>query len=218
MYIESAVTDQPTGDLEFDGELAMCEWMECGKWRRGEPVRAVRQRFGAPIRKRHGASVGPLIWFGWRSLVQAIDIDLESPDVVRNPYPYFTEWRRAGKPLFHNGLGMHLVFTHADANAVLRSKALGRIWKDKEPDDLWNTFNWLHSDSILESEPPKHTRLRALVAKAFLRGQIERLRPAVMRIADDLIDAAIAKLKECGVSQKDIYFDKFTDKSHIANR
>lgn len=131
-------------------------------------------------------------------LVRAIDIDLESPDVVRDPYPYFTEWRRAGKPLFHNGLGMHLAFTHADANAVLRSKSLGRIWKDKEPDDLWNTFNWLHSDSILESEPPKHTRLRALVAKAFLRGQIERLRPAVMRIADELIDAAIAKQERQG--------------------
>lgn len=131
-------------------------------------------------------------------LVRAIDIDLESPDVVRDPYPYFTEWRRAGKPLFHNGLGMHLAFTHADANAVLRSKSLGRIWKNKEPDDLWNTFNWLHSDSILESEPPKHTRLRALVAKAFLRGQIERLRPAVMRIADELIDAAIAKQERQG--------------------
>jgi cytochrome P450 len=130
--------------------------------------------------------------------VPAIDLDLESPDVVRDPYPYFTEWRRSGKPLFHNGLGMYLAFTHADANAVLRSKSLGRIWKDKEPDDLWNTFNWLHSDSILESEPPKHTRLRALVAKAFVRGQIERLRPAVMRIADDLIEAAIKKQERQG--------------------
>jgi len=130
--------------------------------------------------------------------VKAIDIDLESPDVVRDPYPYFAEWRRAGKPLFHNGLGMYLAFTHADANAVLRSKSLGRIWKDKEPDDLWNTFNWLHSDSILESEPPKHTRLRALVAKAFVRGQIERLRPAVMRIADALIDDAIEKQERQG--------------------
>lgn len=130
--------------------------------------------------------------------MKAIDIDLESPDVVRDPYPYFAEWRRAGKPLFHNGLGMFLAFTHADANAVLRSKSLGRIWKDKEPDDLWNTFNWLHSDSILESEPPKHTRLRALVAKAFVRGQIERLRPAVMRIADALIDDAITKQQRQG--------------------
>lgn len=130
--------------------------------------------------------------------MQSISVDLESPDVVRDPYPYFTEWRAAGKALFHEGLGMHLAFRFDDANAVLRSKALGRIWKDKEPDDLWHTFNWLHSDSILESEPPKHTRLRSLVAKAFVRGQIERLRPAVQRIADELLDAAIAKQQREG--------------------
>jgi hypothetical protein len=93
---------------------------------------------------------------------------------------------------------MHLACTYDDANAVLRSKSLGRIWRDREPDDVWNTFNWLHSDSILESEPPKHTRLRALVAKAFLRGQIERMRPAVERIADELLDAAIEKQGRTG--------------------
>ena len=137
--------------------------------------------------------------------MQSISLDLESPEVVRNPYPYFSEWRAAGKALYHEGLGMHLAFRYADANAVLRSKSLGRIWTDKEPDDLWHTFNWLHSDSILESEPPKHTRLRALVAKAFLRGQIERLRPAVMRIADELLDAAIAKQEREG------HFDLIAD-------
>mgnify|MGYP003333648531 FL=1 len=131
--------------------------------------------------------------------------DLESPEVVSNPYPFFDEWRRAGKALYHDGLGMHLAFRYDDANAVLRSKSLGRIWKDKEPDDLWHTFNWLHSDSILESEPPKHTRLRSLVAKAFLRGQIERLRPTVLRIADELLDAAIAKQQHEG------HFDLIAD-------
>ena len=137
--------------------------------------------------------------------MQPIKLDLEAPDVVRDPYPYFTQWRHAGKPLYHEALGMHLAFRYDDANAVLRSKSLGRIWKDKEPDDLWHTFNWLHSDSILESEPPKHTRLRALVAKAFLRGQIERLRPTVLRIADELLDAAIAK------QQREGHFDLIAD-------
>ena len=127
-----------------------------------------------------------------------VDTDLESRAVVADPYPYFAEWRAAGKAVFHEGLGMHLACTYADANAVLRSKSLGRIWVDRQPDDVWNTFNWLHSDSILESEPPKHTRLRALVAKAFARGQIERMRPAVERIADELLDAAIAKQATTG--------------------
>jgi hypothetical protein len=33
-----------------------------------------------------------------------------------------------------------------------------------------------------------------------------------------MIDAAIAVLKEKGVAAQEIYFDKFTDRSHIANR
>jgi cytochrome P450 len=127
-----------------------------------------------------------------------IDIDLEDPRVVADPYPYFEQWRRSDSAPFHEGLGMHLACTYADANAVLRSKSLGRIWVDREPDELWTTFNWLHSESILESEPPKHTRLRALVAKAFARGRIERMRPAVERIADDLLAAAGAKQASTG--------------------
>lgn len=127
-----------------------------------------------------------------------VSVDLEDPQVVADPYPHFAEWRRAGSAVFHEGLGMYLACTYDDANAVLRSKSLGRIWRDKEPDDLWATFNWLHSDSILESEPPKHTRLRALVAKAFLRGRIEQMRPTVERIADNLLDAASDKQDRTG--------------------
>lgn len=127
-----------------------------------------------------------------------VTVDLEDPGLVADPYPYFEQWRTAGRAVHHEGLGMHLAATYADANAVLRSKALGRIWVDRQPDDVWNTFNWLHSDSILESEPPKHTRLRALVAKAFARGRIERMRPSVERIADELLDAAVAKQAASG--------------------
>jgi cytochrome P450 len=127
-----------------------------------------------------------------------ISIDLEDPRVVADPYPYFAEWRETGCAVYHEGLGMHLACRYEDANAVLRSKSLGRIWQDREPDDVWRTFNWLHSDSILESEPPKHTRLRALVAKAFLRGRMERMRPSVERIADELLDAARAKQEATG--------------------
>ena len=128
----------------------------------------------------------------------ALTMSLEDPAVVRDPYPYFTEWRTGQGAVYHEGLGMYLAVSFADANAVLRSKALGRIWVDREPDELWDTFNWLHSESILENEPPKHTRLRALVAKAFVRGEIERLRPAVERITDRLLYAAEQRLRTDG--------------------
>ncbi len=41
----------------------------------------------------------------------------------------------------------------------------------------------------MENEPPEHTRLRRLVAAAFARGHVERLRPRVAALAGALLDA-----------------------------
>ena len=124
---------------------------------------------------------------------EAVGFDPQDPAFVRDPYPVFTELRRAGRPLWHEHLGLWLAFSHADADAVLRDRALGRIFTAREPVELWETFNWLHADSILDSEPPQHTRLRSLVAKAFARGHVERLRPRVRELAAGLLDEAVAR-------------------------
>jgi cytochrome P450 len=120
---------------------------------------------------------------------EAPDFRPHDPAFVRDPYPVFDRYRAAGRALWHADTGMWLAFGHADADRVLRSRSLGRIYRPREPADVWDTFNWLHADSILDSEPPKHTRLRALVAKAFARGHVERLRPRVRELADGLLDA-----------------------------
>ena len=118
------------------------------------------------------------------------EFDHRDPAFVADPYPVFDRLRAAGRAVRHDGLGLWLAFRYADADAVLRERRLGRLFSDRRPDDLWATFNWLHADSILDSEPPKHTRLRSLVAKAFARGHIERLRPRVRELAGGLLDAA----------------------------
>ncbi len=81
---------------------------------------------------------------------------------------------------------------------MLRAKTLGRIFRPKQPEELWETFNWLHADSILDSEPPKHTRLRSLVAKAFNRGQIDRLAPRITEIVNGLLADCESKLRNNG--------------------
>jgi len=121
-------------------------------------------------------------------------IDFSDPTFVANPYLGLSELREFGKPVWHEGLGMYLAACHGDANDVFRNKSLGRIFIDKKPEFEWETFNWLHSDSILDSEPPKHTRLRALVAKAFNRNKIESMRPAIERITAELLDAIQTKV------------------------
>jgi len=121
-------------------------------------------------------------------------IDFNNPTFVANPYEQLKALREIGKPVWHEGMQIFLAARHSDANDVFRNKSLGRIFTDKSPEFEWETFNWLHSDSILDSEPPKHTRLRSLVAKAFNRNKIEGMRPAVERITQQLLDAIDAKV------------------------
>jgi cytochrome P450 len=122
-------------------------------------------------------------------------IDFNNPTFVADPYEQLKALREFGKPVWHEGMQIFLAARHSDANDVFRNKSLGRIFTDKKPDFEWETFNWLHSDSILDSEPPKHTRLRSLVAKAFNRNKIEGMRPAVERITQMLLDAIDEKVK-----------------------
>ena len=132
-------------------------------------------------------------------------IDFNDPHFVADPYPALKGLREASGPVWHDGMQIYLAARHSDANDVFRNKSLGRIFREKTPDFEWEIFNWLHADSILDSEPPKHTRLRSLVAKAFNRQKIEGMRPVVERITVQLLDAIDLKVK-AGKS-----FDLITD-------
>lgn len=125
-------------------------------------------------------------------------IDFSHPDFIENPYPALSELRKVGKPVWHEELQLFLAATYQDANAVLRNRSLGRIFKARTPDEDWNTFNWLHSDSLLDSEPPKHTRLRSLLVKAFNKNKIESMRPDVERLTDQLLKNIETKLEVAG--------------------
>lgn len=115
-------------------------------------------------------------------------IDFRNPDVIQDPYPHLKELRSVDKPIWHPELEVFLAATHRDANEVLRNKNLGRIYIDRSPESEWGVFNWLHSDSILDSEPPKHTRLRGLVLKAFNRNRMESMRSQIEEIASMLLE------------------------------
>jgi cytochrome P450 len=120
-------------------------------------------------------------------------INFNDKDFIIDPYPQLAQLRAVGKPIWHEETQMFLAGKYDDANATLRNKSLGRIFKAKEPESEWSTFNWLHADSILDSEPPKHTRLRALVSKAFNKNVIEGQREIIERIVSELIDDIKAK-------------------------
>jgi len=115
-----------------------------------------------------------------------VDFDPTLPQVVANPYPVFAA-RRAVEPVgWSDALGEWVAFGHAEADAVLRHRGLGRLWRLRWPDEPLSNYTLLHEHSLLENEPPTHTRLRRLVAAGFGRRQVERLRGRVTEIARGL--------------------------------
>ncbi len=122
--------------------------------------------------------------------------DPRSHDLVHDPYPVFAELRAAGRPVWNDDLGMWLAARYRDADAVVRHRGLGRICQPRLPEELWAGFNKLERDSILGCEPPKHTRLRGLLGKAFARGNIERLRPHIRELCQVLLDGIEARARD----------------------
>lgn len=125
-------------------------------------------------------------------------LDLTDPAVIADPYPHFERLRAHAPVAHHLGLGVMLVSTRAGCDTVLRDRRLGRVFVDRTPPEQWETFNWLHADSILDSEPPKHTRLRRLVASAFGRGHIARLAPRIEALTVGLLEDCARDLEATG--------------------
>jgi cytochrome P450 len=128
-----------------------------------------------------------------------VDLELSDPDFVADPYPALSRLRRIGPVVRQKGTGMLLVSTHAEVGAALRDRRLGRIWRDREPAAAYEAFNALHSHQMMENEPPRHTRLRRLVAGAFARGHVQRMRPRVRQLADEMLDAMALRAGTAGV-------------------
>ena len=113
--------------------------------------------------------------------------DPADENFLADPYPEFARLRSAGEVHWHEGLGLAVAVSHRAASAVLRHRGLGRIWSDAAPPERFVSFNLLHRNSLLENEPPTHTRLRRSISWAFGRGHVERLRPRVDELADRMV-------------------------------
>ena len=110
---------------------------------------------------------------------------LNSAEGHRDPYPLYEEVRRRGELIPSPLLGYQTA-THRVCRQVLRDRRFGvRV----EGGGLSRGDGSL---SLLELDPPDHTRLRRLVAPAFTPHALAGYRPQIEKIVDDLLDAAPA--------------------------
>ena len=111
------------------------------------------------------------------------------PPFVQDPYPFYDRARAAGDIVWWEEYALPVATTHAAVNAVLKDRRLGREPVDPltVPDRL-APFYAVEAHSMLELEPPRHTRLRGLVLRAFTSRRIAALAPEITALCHELID------------------------------
>jgi cytochrome P450 len=111
-------------------------------------------------------------------------------DFVQNPYPFYERARAAGAFFHWADYGMVCTGNAAAVNAIFRDRRFGReaiVAPEIAPHLA--PFYAVEAHSMLEREPPTHTRLRGLVLRAFTSRRIAALAPEITHLSHDLIDA-----------------------------
>ncbi len=133
---------------------------------------------------------------------RSVNLDPRDAQFVQNPYAAY-HLIRAELPAFKWEQYGHWCFAgYEDVNALLRDRRFGRQilhvatraelgWAEV-PEHI-RAFAEHETHSLLELEPPVHTRLRGLINRAFLSRQVERLRPRLVSLCNELIDGFEAK-------------------------
>lgn len=112
------------------------------------------------------------------------------PAFVQNPYPFYDKIRALGEVVWWDEYDLPVTAHHDLISSLLRDKRLGRapLAPLEHAPDL-APFYEIEAHSMLELEPPRHTKLRAQVLRAFTSRAIQSLRPQIAALAHELIEA-----------------------------
>lgn len=110
------------------------------------------------------------------------------PAFVQDPYPFYEHARAAGPFFRWTDYNLTCTGNAAAVNAIFRDRRFGRepILHPVIPPHL-TPFYAVEAHSMLELEPPRHTRLRNLVLRAFTSRRIAGLAPDITALATELV-------------------------------
>ncbi|WP_099823247.1 cytochrome P450 [Oceaniglobus indicus] len=124
--------------------------------------------------------------------MERFDQSPTDPAFVQSPYGAYDRARDMGDIVFWADYGLPATTTHAATQAVLRDRRLGREAPGEHaeaPAPHTAPFYAVEAHSMLELEPPRHTRLRGLVLRAFTSRRIAGLAPDIEALCHRLIDS-----------------------------
>ena len=128
---------------------------------------------------------------------RSVSINSADPGFYNDPYAAYERIRAVTPAFYWEEQRVWCFLNAADVGAILRDRRFGRelLPPHGEPAPPpkpvpahVKAFHEVNRDSMLEREPPVHTRLRTLVNRAFVARNIERLRPRISALAHELID------------------------------
>jgi cytochrome P450 len=115
-----------------------------------------------------------------------------------DPHPFYRRMRDEDPVHFSPTVGVWVLTRYADVMTALRDpriSASARHWRHYERfffrkgSDGVSPMAQTYDRWMLQMDPPDHTRIRGLFTKAFTPRVVERMRGAIQRITDNLIDA-----------------------------
>ena len=114
----------------------------------------------------------------WERIESGVNYDPTSPKIKANPYEKYRKLRSLD-PVHRIRLINGWVLTeYEDVDEVLRDHR--RFSRDYGSESEYK--------SLLDLDPPDHTRVRSLVSKAFTPRSVAELHPRIQQIVDDLLD------------------------------
>jgi len=109
------------------------------------------------------------------------------PEFVADPYPTYHRLRTED-PVHHSPLGFWVLTRYEDVVGSLRDPRLAKEAIATFVAERLGITPVGIGLSMLDRDPPDHTRLRGLVSKAFTPRVVEVLRPHIQQIVDGLLD------------------------------
>lgn len=124
-------------------------------------------------------------------------VNIVSPQFKANPFPFLARLR-ASEPVFRTTLPdktpVWLVTRYEDVNALLKDERFAKNRRNAMTPEQLRKQTWMPKTfralerNMLDLDSPDHTRLRALVHKAFTPRLIEQMRARVQTLADELLE------------------------------
>jgi cytochrome P450 len=120
---------------------------------------------------------------------------LLDPEVLANPYPLYRQLREQAPVLWDPYLHAWVVTRYEDVLTVLRDFSADRTPTPEQLESIGlarlRPLAQMMVRQMLFLDPPDHSRIRGLAAKAFTPRRVERLRQHIQTIADSLIDEVV---------------------------